>query len=247
MKAFNTLFRIELKLSIRDMNIPIFGIALPIIVAVVIGLVSGNKPAFEGADYSMITVSFGAFTAIAICATGLMGMPLTVADYRHKKVLKRYMVTPVSPALLLLVQFVINLIMSVISLVLLYFICTLFWDYHMAGNIGWFLLSYLLVVLSIYSIGMMLASIAPNLKTANLLCTLVYFPMLFFSGATIPYEIMPKGAQVVMDVLPLTQGIKLLKGTSLGLPIENTIISIVILGAVSLICMVLSLKFFRWE
>jgi ABC-2 type transport system permease protein len=64
------------------MNIPIFGIAQPIIVAIIIGLVSGNKPAFEGASYSFIEQSFGAFAAICICATGLMGMPyclLTIA------------------------------------------------------------------------------------------------------------------------------------------------------------------------
>jgi len=247
MKAFNALFKNELKLSLRDMNIPVFGVAFPIIVAVIIGLVSGNKPAFEGANYSFIDQSFGAFAAIGICATGLMGMPLLVADYRHKKILKRYMVTPVSPALLLFVQFLINLIMTVISLVLIFVICSVFWDYRMTGNPGWFLLSYLLVILSIYSIGMMLASVAPDMKTANLLCTLIYFPMLFFSGATIPYEIMPKGAQMAMDVLPLTQGIKLLKGTSLGLPIDNLIISIIILVSISLVCTILSIRFFRWE
>ncbi len=247
MKTFNALFKSEMKLSFRDMNIPIFGVIFPIIVAVIVGLVNGNKPAFEGAGYSFIAQSFGAFAAIAICATGLMGMPLVVADYRHKKILKRYMVTPVSPVLLLLVQFLINLIMSVIALVLLYIICSVFWGYQMMGNVGWFLLSYLLVIFSIYSIGMMLASVAPDMKTANLLCTLIYFPMLFFSGATIPYEIMPKGAQRVMDVLPLTHGIKLLKGTSRGLSIDNIMVSIVILSVISLVCIILSFKFFRWE
>jgi len=247
MKAFNALLKSELKLSLRDMNIPIFGVAFPVIVAVIIGLVSGDRPAFEGANYSFIDQSFGAFAAIAICATGLMGMPLVIADYRHKKILRQYMVTPVSPALLLFVQFLVNLIMAIISLILLCIICSVFWDYQMAGNVAWFLLSYLLVILSIYSIGMMLASVAPNIKTANLLCTLVYFPMLFFSGATIPYEIMPKGAQIVMDVLPLTHGIKLLKGISLDLPIENIFISIAILGSICVVCTVLSVKTFRWE
>ncbi len=247
MKAFRTLFRSEFRLSLRDMNIPIFGIAQPIIVAIIIGLVSGNKPAFEGASYSFIEQSFGAFAAICICATGLMGMPLLLADYRHKKILKQFMVTPVSPAMMLYVQFAVNLIMSVISLISVYILCSLFWGYKMDGNVGIFLVSYLLVVVAIYSIGMMLASIAPNMKTANLLCTLIYFPMLFFSGATIPYEIMPKGARYVMDILPLTQGVKLLKAAALGLPVDHALLSIVILVAVSVLCIILSIKYFRWE
>lgn len=247
MKAFNTIFKSEFKLSLRDMNIPIFGVAFPVIVVIIIGLISGNKPAFEGAGYSMIDQSFGAFAAIGICATGLMGMPLLVSDYRHKKILKGFMVTPVSPGLLLFVQYLINLIMSVISLIVIYIICAAFWGYGMAGNIGLFLFSYFLVIISIYSIGMLLASVSANMKTANLLCTLVYFPMLFFSGATIPYEIMPRAARTVMDVLPLTQGIKLLKAASLGLPVENVIISITVLVFISVVCMILSFKYFRWE
>jgi ABC-type multidrug transport system, permease component len=247
MKAFRALFKSEFVLSIRDMNIPIFGIAMPVIVAVIIGLVNGNKPAFAGADYSFIEQSFGGFAAICICATGLMGMPLLLSDYRHRKILKHYMVTPISPVLLLFVQFVVNLIMSIISLISIYIICTVFWDYHMDGNLGWFLLAYILVVFSIYSIGMMIASVSPNMKTANLLCTFIYFPMLFFSGATIPYEIMPKGAQMVMNVIPLTQGIKLLKVASLGLSADNILLPIIILLIISVVCIILSVKCFKWE
>lgn len=247
MKAFKALFRSEFKLCLRDMNIPFFGIGMPIIVVLIIGLVNGGASAAQGASVGVMEQSFGAFAAIAICATGLMGLPLQVADYRHRKILKRFMVTPVSPGLLLFVQMLVNLMMSVISLVLIYIICAAFWGYGMAGSVGWFALAYLLVLFAMYSIGMMLASVAPNMKTANLMCTLVYFPMLFFSGATIPYEIMPKAAQSVMDVLPLTQGIKLMKAASLGMPAENAIVAVAVLVPVAVVCLVLSVKLFKWE
>lgn len=247
MKAFSTIFRTEFKLSMRDMNIPVFGIVFPVIVAVVVGLVAGNNPAYDGADYSSIAQSFGAFAAIAICATGLMGVPLQVADYRNKKILKRYMVTPVSPALLLIVQFAINFVMSLISLATLFAICGIFWGYRMPGSFWLFFASYLFVTICIYSLGMMLASVAPDAKRADLLCTLVYFPMLFFSGATIPYEIMPVTAQRVMDILPLTQGIKLMKAASLGIPFDGIWLPILVLSVVTVICIALSIRFFRWE
>ena len=247
MKSLKTLFFTELKLSIRDMNVPLFGIIQPVMVVVLIGLIYGSKPAFEGASYTFLEQSFGAFASIAICATGLMGLPLILSDYRHKKILRRFMVTPVSPAKMLLVQFLVSFIMSLIALGFVYFACAVFWGYKMHGSIFDFFTVFLLVVFAIYSIGMMIASIAPNIKTASLLSVIVYFPMLFFSGATIPYEIMPRGAQAVMDLLPLTHGIKLLKATALGLPFENTIASVVILLAVGVGCTLLSIKFFRWE
>ena len=37
----------------------------------------------------------------AICAGGVMGLPLVISDYRGKNILKRYKVTPVSPAIIM--------------------------------------------------------------------------------------------------------------------------------------------------
>ena len=86
-----------------------------------------------------------------------------------------------------------------------------------------FLGGYLLVMLSIFSIGMMVGGISPNSQTASVIASLLYFPMLIFSGATLPYEVMPSALQKVADFLPLTQGLKLLKVASLGLPMKMSL------------------------
>lgn len=247
MKAFKALFKSEFILSIRDMNVLFFGIGFSLLFTVVLGLIMGNKPAFDGASYSFMEQSFGGIISIGIAATGLMGLPLVLADYRHRKILKRYQVTPVSPMKLLVVQLVVNLIYAAASLVLVYGVCALFFGVRIRGSAVLFLAAYLLVLISIYSIGMMIASVAPNIKTANLLCSLFYFPMLLLSGATLPYEIMPGFMQKAMDFLPLTQGIKLLKAASLGLPTDNMLVPVMVMLALAVICTGLSLKFFRWE
>lgn len=247
MRALLTMIKMEGRLTLRNMDSILFGMMFPMAMAVILGIIYGDKPAFEGADYTFMQQSFGAIVSIGICATGLMGVPLSVADYRHKKILKRFKVTPVSPGLLLFTQMIVQLVIAILSAVGVFVIMKLFFGYRMSGNFGAFILSYFLVLLAIYGIGMMLASIAPNIKTANLLCTLVYFPMLFLSGATVPYEIMPKAMQKVTDVLPLTQGIKLLKGFSLGVQPENIAFSICIMAAIAIICIITSIKFFKWE
>ena len=38
---------------------------------------------------------------------------------------------------------------------------------------------------------MIVGDVSPNVKMANIIASLLYFPMLIFSGATLPYEIMP--------------------------------------------------------
>lgn len=247
MKTFNVLLKTELKLLLRGMDMVIFGIAAPIIITVILGLIMQDKPAYDGAEYSFMQQSFGALASIGICASGLMGLPLTVADYRNKKVLKRFKVTPVSPTLLLFVQFILNMGMAIISLIGVYLVCAIFFNVSLQGSIFMFIIFYLLVLISIFSMGMMVASVSPNIKTANLVCSLLYFPMLLFSGATIPYEIMPKTLQSVMSVLPLTQGIKLMKGVVLNHEITSNLTQIAIILIIAILCTGVSLRFFKWE
>lgn len=45
MRAYLTLLKNELKLNIRDMNMVIFAIGMPIVVLIVLGIIYGTKPA----------------------------------------------------------------------------------------------------------------------------------------------------------------------------------------------------------
>lgn len=247
MKAFRTLLITEFRLSLRGMDMFIFAICMPVAVVIILGAVFGNRPAFYGAKYTFLEQSFGAVSTIAICAGGVMGLPLVVTDYRSRKILKRFKVTPTSPALILVVQVIIYALYSIISLILVYATGAIFFGYQLYGSWLQFLGAYLLVMLSMFSIGLLVGGIAPNIKIASAAASLLYFPMLIFSGATLPYEVMPVALQKIADILPLTQGIKLLKAASLGLPIEGVFIPAVVMIVITVICTTVSLRFFKWE
>ena len=247
MKAFKALFKTELKLSLRGMDMIIFAIFMPAIVIVILGLVFGNKPAFEGAEYTLLAQSFSGISTIAICAGGVMGLPLVVSDYRNRKILKRFKVTPISPTLILTVQLVIYALYSITSFVLIYIVGAIFFDYQVQGSWIHFLGAYFLVMLSMFSMGVLVGGIAPNMKVASATASLLYFPMLIFSGATLPYEVMPVALQKVADILPLTQGIKLLKAASLGLAADSVLIPATLMIVIAVICISISIKFFKWE
>lgn len=68
MKRFLTLLKNEMKLSIRDMNMLIFAIIMPLAILIVLGVIYGGKPAFDGAAYSFMEQSFSAVCAVSICA-----------------------------------------------------------------------------------------------------------------------------------------------------------------------------------
>lgn len=247
MKSFNTMLKTELKLSLRGMDMVIFAICMPIVVLVVIGVIYGNKPAFEGANYTFLEQSFGAITSIAICAGGVMGLPLVVSDYRSKHILKRFKVTPVDPIVILLVEVTIYALYSLVSMISLFLVAKLFFKFNMQGNILNFILGWLLVMISMFSIGIMVGGISKDSKIAGVIASVLYFPMLIFSGATIPYEVMPNIMKKIVDIFPLTQGIKILKSAILGQSVENIIIPIVIMLIITAICSAVAIKCFKWE
>lgn len=93
----------------------------------------------------------------------------------------------------------------------------------------------------------MVGGIAKNSKIAGVIASALYFPMLIFSGATLPYEVMPGAMQRIVDVLPLTQGIKILKNVVLGLPVDNVTGAVIIMLLITAVCSIVSMKFFKWE
>ena len=188
MRSFLVLLKNELKLNIRNMNMVIFAVIMPLIVLVILGFLNGSKPAAYGAEYTFMEQSIGALCAISICAGGLMGLPLVVSEYRERKILKRFKVTPVSPVKLLAVEFVIYIFYCVVSLITLIPTAMIFWKVSIHGPLLAFLGSFLLTMISTLSIGMMVGGIAKNSKSASIIASLLYFPMLIFSGTTLPFD-----------------------------------------------------------
>lgn len=247
MKSFQILLKNELKLNIRNMNMVIFAIIMPLIVLIILGFIYGTKPAMIDAPYTFIEQSFGALCTISICASGLMGLPLVVSEYRERKILKRFQVTPVSPFLLLIVELTIYVIYCFVSMLSLLIVAMIVGKVRIIGSWIAFVGSWLLTMISTLSIGMMVGGIAKNTKIASVIASVLYFPMLIFSGATLPLEIMPEMMQKIAHFFPMTRGIQLMKTTFLGLSTQNVWISILSMMAITILCTMIAIRFFKWE
>ena len=246
MKRFLTFLKVEGKLSLRCPDGIIFGIGMPVGVLLLIAVVAGSQSA-GGADYSFLQSAFASLLTVGICATAFMGLPLTIADYRDKKILKHFFATPIRPFMILSVHVLIGMLTSFFSAALVSLLAIFGFGYRMEGNPILFIGAFLLVMLSMYSIGMILASLCKTVKIANVVTTFVYFPMLFLSGATIPFELFPDTVQKVCNVLPLTHGIKLLKAVSLNMWSQEIWISVALLIVFTVVGCIISVESFKWD
>lgn len=245
MKRFLKLYIIEQKLALRSADMLIFGVAMPVGIMILINMIAVQKQAAEGFTY--LESSFASLISVGICAAAFMGIPLTVADYRDKKMLKHFFTTPCSPVWILGSDMLCAGVTALLSAVSVALVSVVFLGYEMKGNVFVFMGSWLLTLVSMFSIGLLMASLCRTIKSVNAVTSLVYFPMLFLSGATIPYELFPNGLQKVANVLPLTQGINLMKAVSMGAELENVWKIIVLLAGITVICSVIAVKAFKWE
>ena len=246
MKRFFTFLKTELKLSVRDMNMVIFAVIMPLVIFLILGIIYGTKPAYDGADHTFLEQSFGAVSAVAICAGGLMGLPLAVSGLQEMKILKRLRVTPVSPVFVLGVELSMYIVYCVVSLVTLA-AAALLWGVQLRGSPLRFLGSWALTMLSTLSVGMLAGGVAKDTKQASVIASILYFPMLIFSGATLPIEVMPKAMQKIVRFFPLTQGLTMMKNAFLGIGSGSVLLPVCVMLSLTVLCTVLSVRFFRWE
>ena len=137
--------------------------------------------------------------------------------------------------------------LTIVGVVLLVMTGVIFFSLTMAVSWGTFVPVFVLSVVSTFSIGFLVASWASNERSATLFANLVYFPMIFLSGATIPLELFPEPMQTAAKVLPLTWAIELLRATWTESVDPNWTTGVVVLVGTTLVCSTMAIRFFRWE
>lgn len=247
MKAFKELVIVEFKCFTRNFINMFFVLIFPAFFLILFGEIYGNDPSplFDG--QGTIDASVPAYMGMIITVTGIMSLPLALASYREKKILKRFKATPMSPFHILVSQILVNLVMTILGAAILIVVGKVKYDLKFDGNVSTVILAFLITIICIFSIGFLIASVVNGTKAANAVANIIYFPMLFLTGATLPLETMPDNIKDISKFLPLTHAIEMLKGVWKGEAISNYNNDIVILLVITLICSIISIKLFRWE
>ena len=245
MRRFWKMYQVEQKVFFRSPDVIVFNLAMPLVTLILITMIAGNKNAADS-GLTYLQSAYVALSTVGICCSAFMSIPISIVEYRAKGVLRRMYCSPCSPARLLACDTLASGVMAVISTLILTVSAVVFMGYRMAGNIMLYAVLWLLTMISMFSIGLMVASLCRTTKSMNVATSLLYFPMLLFSGATIPVEVFPKWFQMIAKLMPLGIGIDLLKSVSLGC-YDNIVVPAITLIAITAICGTIAVKTFRWE
>lgn len=183
-----------------------------------------------------------------LMGSGLWGVGFSVVQARSKKLLKRFMATPMRRSHYLLAFILSRLVFLVGEIAALVGFGWLMFDVGVRGSFAALGLITVLGALSFAGLGLLVASRARTIEAVSGLMNLVMLPMWILSGTFFSYARFPEAMQPLVQALPLT-GVNdalravMIDGTSLaalGTPLA-------VVAGWGLVSFAVALKIFRWR
>ncbi len=246
-RAYRKLFWTEMKLYLREPIATFFTLGFPILMLFLFGGIYGNQPADIFGGRGTVDVSVPSWIAMIIGTTGFMSLAPVMAGYREKGILRRLSATPLNPVTYVAAQISVVLTMTVSGIALLIIAAKLVYSIKFTGNILSVALAIVFASLSFFALGFLLASASPTYRTATAVSMVIFYPMLFLSGATLPREILPEAMRRIGNVFPMTYAVSLLKGLWFGEPWRSFGREVIALAATLIISLALTTKWFDWS
>jgi ABC-2 type transport system permease protein len=179
--------------------------------------------------------------------SGMWGIGFALVDMRQRKLLKRFVGTPMRRGDFLLAIMTSRLLLMIIEIGLLLVFGVLFFHMRILGSVFSIALLGGLGSLTFGGVGLLTASRAQKIESVSGLINLVMMPMWIFSGVFFSYERFPAVIHPLIKALPLTALNDALRASILeGTPLLHQWPRLVVLGLWGGVSFALALKWFRW-
>ncbi|MEW5977235.1 MAG: amidohydrolase family protein [Acidobacteriota bacterium] len=242
MKAYWALAKIDLKLALRNKGVIFFNYLFPLLFFFVFAeMMDAEKGGAITYVVSMVLV-------LGILGNGLFGAGVRAVQERELNILRRYKVTPISPAPLLVASLTTGLLVFLPVIFIVLGLAHFMYGMPIPDRMFSLLGLIMLGSLAFRALGLILAAVVNTMQESQLLIQLIYMPMLFLSGATFPITMLPSWARIFSQYLPASYLVTGFQGVFFR---EQTFWqnwqSVLALLATIIIGLFISVQIFRWE
>src|SRR5438445_7322590 len=179
--------------------------------------------------------------------SGMWGIGFALVEMRQRKLLKRYVATPMPRTDFLLALMSSRLVLMIVEVGLLLGFGVLVFHMHVLGSLLTILLLSAIGAVAFGGIGLLTASRAQKIESVSGLINVVMMPMWIFSGVFFSYERFPAAVHPLIKLLPLTALNDAFRATILqGQSLEaqwSRLLVLLLWGGISFL---LALRWFRW-
>jgi ABC-2 type transport system permease protein len=202
--AIGRLVRAELRLMTRDPLVLTFVFAFPIVTMLIIGGAFGTAPdpVFDGVNPSHWYVA--SYLTVVIAAIGLVMLPVHLAAYRERGVLRRFAAAGFPRWSFAVAQLIVGLVTTVVACALLLAVAAPV--YGIPPVHDWWRVAAALPLgaVAFVSLGVLLGSVLPSARSAQAVGLLIFFPSFLLGAGGPPPHVMGAAVRHVAGPLPLT-------------------------------------------
>jgi ABC-2 type transport system permease protein len=224
MTAARALTWIELKLFLREPVTVVFTLALPPLILYVLSEVFGDTPDPDGTVFRGVggaTYYLPAYIGLVIASLGLIGLPVHLAAYRERGVLRRFQAARVPVRALLASQLAVLAMGVAAGAVLLMTLAETVWDVRWPSSWLGVAAATVLGTIAFAAIGVLLGAVMPTARAAQGLGLLLWFTMMMVCGAGPPPEVLSPALATIGDLLPLRHLVIALQDPWLGFGVNG--------------------------
>lgn len=247
MYALRKLTTVEAKLFGREPMAVFWGLAFPALLLLVIGLFfpGARTPSPDLGGFRLVDLYAPIVLALALATLAFVTLPVILATYRERGVLRRLHTTPVNPWRMVGAQLIVQVATALVAGMIAVAIGVFVFDIPVPPSPVVFALVYLLAAASMLAIGLLIGAVAPTVASGQGIGMAVYFPMLFFAGVYFPRDVMPEGLRRVSDLTPAGAAVQALSDTWAGMTPSTS--NLIVMAAYAIGAGVLAALVFRWE
>lgn len=214
MRAYAELAWVELKLFAREPLTVMFVLVLPVVILYVLNGVFGSNPADPSVWEGLDAVSFytPSYVTLVAATVGVLSIPVQLAGYREKGVLRRFRASALPQASFLGAHATVAALSAVAGSVIVTVISVLSYDAPTPKHYLGVLAALALIIGAFAALGLLLGLVLQTARTAQGLGVLLFFVFMMLGGPGPPKEVLPSSLQYVADLLPVTYAGNLLRG-----------------------------------
>jgi ABC-2 type transport system permease protein len=243
-RAWRRLLATEAKLFLREPIAIFWGVFFPLILTVAMGL-AGDRHDKHLGGLSLVDVYVPIAMAMVIAILSAQVLPIVLAGYRERGILRRMSTTPVRPIALLGADVAINVGVVVCAIAVIAIVARLGWGVSLPTQGLGFALALALTAIAMLALGALVASVAATTRIAQGVGTLLFFPMMFFAGLWVPRQQMSAGLRHVSDFTPLGAATAAIQETMHGH--WPQVSHLAVLAGYAIVLSVAASRLFRWE
>lgn len=179
---------------------------------------------------------------------GLFGVGFVLADLRVRKLMKRFLATPMRRRDFLLSVMLSRVLFTIPEVLVLLLFGYFIFGVKTQGSVLALVGLIVLGAMSFGGLGLLIASRAKTIETVSGLLNLCMLPMYLLSGVFFSAERFPDFMQPFIQALPLTAMNSALRGVMLdGKSLVELSYEVIVLVAWGVVSFVVALKIFRWQ